>query len=240
MGNELIGGRSERGMTRRGAILRPIDITLRVFDTNAHGKGFLREGYAMFLEELKYVAGGVAAGKDKVLRGDLLSRGMLRRLDIDARDGAGRVGANVNELCSIADDTSKSFDALGNIGDYCGKDVGANVRLGIPQNVSGCARFDEGVQDKAMGGIFSSRIELAIRESPRAAQAKLDIALGVEDALIQEEVDCLRAAKRRIALLDEQGLQTCFGEGKCGEKAGASGTDDDGALFGCAGNGGGE
>ncbi len=86
----------------------------------------------MVLEELEYVAGGMAAGKDKVLRGDLLSRGMLRRLDIDAGDGAGRVGANVNELCSIADDTSEPFDALGNIGDNSGKDVGANVRLGIP------------------------------------------------------------------------------------------------------------
>ena len=36
----------------------------------------------------------------------------------------------------------------------------------------------------AMGGIFGSRIELAVREGPRAAQAKLDIALGVENALL--------------------------------------------------------
>ena len=35
-----------------------------------------------------------------------------------------------------------------------------------------------------MGGIFGSCIELAVRESPRAAQAKLDIALGIEDALL--------------------------------------------------------
>ena len=119
-------------MSRRRAILSAIDIELWVLDAYAHGKGFLREGYAMVLEELEYVAGGMAAGKDKVLRGDLLSRGMLRRLDIDAGDGAGRVGANVNELCSIADDTSEPFDALGNIGDNSGKDVGANVRLGIP------------------------------------------------------------------------------------------------------------
>ncbi len=35
-----------------------------------------------------------------------------------------------------------------------------------------------------MGGIFGSRIELAVREGPRAAQTKLDIALGVEDALL--------------------------------------------------------
>ncbi len=91
-----------------------------------------------------------------------------------------------------------------------------------------------------MGGIFGSRIELAIRESPRTAQAKLDIALGVEGALLQKEVDCLRAAKRWVAPFDKQGLQTCFGEGKCGEKASASGADDDGALFGRAGNGGGE
>ena len=35
-----------------------------------------------------------------------------------------------------------------------------------------------------MGGIFCSCIELAVREGPRAAQTKLDITLGVEDALL--------------------------------------------------------
>ena len=49
---------------------------------------------------------------------------------------------------------------------------------------TGRARLDEGFEDKAMGGIFGSRIELAVREGPRAAQAKLDIALGVENALL--------------------------------------------------------
>ena len=91
-----------------------------------------------------------------------------------------------------------------------------------------------------MGRILGSRVELAVREGPCAAQAKLDIAFGVEDTLLQEEVDCLRAAKRRVAPFDKQGLQTRFGKGECGEKASASGTDDDRALFGCAGNGGGE
>lgn len=50
----------------------------------------------------------------------------------------------------------------------------------------------------------------------------------------------MRAAKCWVAALDEQGLKTRFGKGERSEKAGASGTDDDGALFGCAGNGEGE
>ena len=58
------------------------------------------------------------------------------------------------------------------------------MRLGIPQNIAGRTRLDEGFEDKAMGGIFCSRIELAVREGPRAAQTKLNIALGVEDALL--------------------------------------------------------
>ena len=37
-----------------------------------------------------------------------------------------------------------------------GRDVGANVRLGIPQNIAGRTRLDEGFEDKAMGGIFCS------------------------------------------------------------------------------------
>ena len=43
----------------------------------------------------------------------------------------------------------------------------------------------------------------------------------------------MRAAKCRVAALDEQGLKTCFGERQRGEKAGASGADNDGALLGC-------
>ena len=58
------------------------------------------------------------------------------------------------------------------------------MRLGIPQNIAGRTRLDEGFEDKAMGGIFSFPYELAVREGPRAAQTKLNIALGVEDALL--------------------------------------------------------
>ena len=40
-------------MTRRGAILRPIDITLRVLDANTHGKRLLSEGDIMGFENLE-------------------------------------------------------------------------------------------------------------------------------------------------------------------------------------------
>ncbi len=138
----------------------------------------------MVLKELKNIASRMPAGEDEVLCLDWLASGVFGRLDIDTGDGARRVDANVDELCSITDDTSELLDALGYSGDNRGKDVGANVRLGIPQNIAGRARLDEGFEDKAMGGIFGFRIELAVREGPRAAQAKLDIALGVEDALL--------------------------------------------------------
>ncbi|MFR7797017.1 MAG: hypothetical protein ACLU37_01660 [Collinsella sp.] len=58
-------------------------------------------------------------------------------MDINTGDGARRVDANVDELRSITDDTSELLDALGYSGDNRGKDVGANVRLGIPQNIAG-------------------------------------------------------------------------------------------------------
>ena len=54
-------------MSRRRAILRSVDVVLRMFDANTHGKGLLREGYTMVLEEFEYIAGGVAAGEDEML-----------------------------------------------------------------------------------------------------------------------------------------------------------------------------
>ena len=171
-------------MSRRGSILDSVDVALRMLDANAHGKGLLCEGHVVVLKELKNIASRMPAGEDEVLCLDWLVSGVLGRLDINTGDGARRVGANVDELRSITDDTSELLDALGYSGDNRGKDVGANVRLGIPQNIAGRTRLDEGFEDKAMDGIFCSRIELAVREGPCAAQTKLNIALGVEDALL--------------------------------------------------------
>lgn len=171
-------------MSRRGSIFGSVDVALRMLDANAHGKGLLCEGHVVVLKELKNIASRMPAGEDEVLCLDWLASGVLGRLDINTGNGARRVDVNVDELCSITDDTSELLDALGYSGDNRGKDVGANVRLGIPQNIAGRTRLDEGFEDKAMGGIFCSCIELAVREGPRAAQTKLDITLGVEDALL--------------------------------------------------------
>ena len=43
------------------------DITLRVFDANAHGKRLLSEGDIMGFENLEYVAGRMTASKDEML-----------------------------------------------------------------------------------------------------------------------------------------------------------------------------
>ena len=99
-------------------------------------------------------------------------------------DGARRVDANVDELRSITDDTSELLDALGYSGDNLGKDVGANVRLGIPQNIAGRTRLDEGSRIRRWAGFFVPVLSLPSEKVPAPAQTKLDIALGVEDALL--------------------------------------------------------
>ncbi len=76
-----------------------VDVALRMLDAYAHGKGLLREGHVMGLEEArKYVASGMSAGENEVLCDDCLARGVSRRLNIDAGDCAGRIGANVDEF----------------------------------------------------------------------------------------------------------------------------------------------
>ncbi len=89
-------------------------------------------------------------------------------------------------------------------------------------------------------GFLVPVLSFPVREGPRAAQAKLDIALGVEDTLLKKEVNRLRAAKCRVTTLDEQGLEDRFGEGKRSEEAGASGADNDRTLLGASGAGEGE
>ena len=84
-----------------------------------------------------------------------------------------------------------------------------------------------------MGRILGSRVELAVREGPCAAQAKLDIAFGVEDTFLKKEINRFRAAKCGVAALDEQGFKARFGKGQGGEETGATGADNDGTLLGC-------
>ena len=74
----------------------------------------------------------MAAGKNEVLCGDCLACGFLGRLDIDAGDGAGCIGSNIDEPRSITDSSAELLDALGDVGDDGGEDIGANVWLGVP------------------------------------------------------------------------------------------------------------
>lgn len=143
-----------------------VDVALRMLDANAHGKGLLCEDHVVVLKELKNIASRMPAGEDEVLCLDWLASGVLGRLDINTGDGARRVDANVDELRSITDDTSELLDALGYSGDDRGKDVGANVRLGIPQNIAGRTRLDEGFEDKAMGGILVPVLSLPSEKVP--------------------------------------------------------------------------
>ena len=162
MGDKFVGGRPERRMSRRRAILRTVDVVLRMLNAYAHGKGLLLEGHVMIFEKLEYVASGMSAGENEVLCDDRLTHGVLGWLDINTGDGAGCIGLNIDEPCSIADSSTELFDALGNVGDDCGKDIGTNVRLGVPQDIAGRARFDEGLKNQAMGRVLGSRIELAV------------------------------------------------------------------------------
>ena len=68
----------------------------------------------------------------------------------------------------------------------------------------------------------------------------MDIAFGVEGTLLKKEINRFRAAKCRVAALDEQGFKARFGKSQGGEETGATGADNDGALLGCIRDGVGE
>ena len=120
----------------------------------------------MVLKELKNIASRMPAGEDEVLCLDWLVSGVLGRLDINTGDGARRVDANVDELRSITDDTSELLDALGYSGDNLGKDVGANVRLGIPQNIAGAPASTKVSRIRRWAGFFVPVLSLPSEKVP--------------------------------------------------------------------------
>ena len=74
--------------------------------------------------------------------------------------------------------------------------------------------------------------ELAVRERAGAAQAELDVARRVELACPVESLDGGGAARGVVPLLDEQRLETGFGQGERCEEPRAAGTGHHGAVRG--------
>ncbi len=220
MGDELVGRRAERGVPRRRAVLRAVDVRLQVLDARPHGEGLALEREGAAAQQLEDIACGVPAGEDDARGGDALLRcgAAVARLDGDSARRPVRRAVDVDQAAAEADLAPEVADALDDPGDDGGQDVRAHVGLRVPEDLAPRPRLDQRPEDQPVSRVARAGVELAVGEGPGAPESELDVALRVECALGLEALDGPGPPPRVVAALDEQGLEARLGEGERGEQ----------------------
>ena len=229
MAGEAVGRGAERGVARRLTVERAVDVRLQVLDAHAHREGLALHGHAALAQQLEDVARGVPAAQHHAVRGHALlayasvvSRGRKRHA---AHRAAAHV--EVGHAAAAADLAARLLDLAHDVGHHVRQHVAAHVGLGVPEDLALRPRGDEGLEDEAVRRALGARLELAVGEGPRAADAKLDVALGVERARLVVDAHDLPAAGRVVSALDEQRLEACPRKREGAEQARAPCADDD-------------
>ena len=229
MAGEAVGRGSERGVARRLPVERAVDVCLQVLDAHAHREGLALHGHAALAQQLEDVARGVAAAQHHAPRGHALladapvvTRGRKRHA---AHRAAGDV--EVGHAASAAHLAARLLDLAHDVGHHVRQHVAAHMGLGVPEDLSLRPRGDEGLEDEAVRRALGARLKLAVREGTCAADAKLDVALGVERARLVVDAHDLATTGRVVSALDEQGLEAGARKRERAEQARAPGADDD-------------
>ena len=177
---ELVGSGPQQGIARGGTPEGTVDVGLEVLDADAHGKGLALQEDALASEQLKDVAGGVAAGEHDVAGGHafLGRRPVLPgRLQGDGGD-ARRIGAGdleVGQAATAAQLTAQVLDAAGDVRDRGGQHVAADMGMGVPEDLRVGACLHERLEDGAVRRAARAGGQLAVGKGAGAAEAVLDV-----------------------------------------------------------------
>ena len=167
------------------------------------------------------------AGALLVLRGLAVSP---RGLDRYPPYSACTIALDVDEPRAKTHLAAQLADARHNPGDHARQDIRPDMRLGVPKDRARRPCGHKGLEDEPVRRILGARGELAVRERPRSAQAKLDVALGIERARALKAVDGVGAARGVVAALDEKRLEPGLGKGERRKEAGATRAHNHGAV----------
>ena len=115
---------------------------------------------------------------------------------------------DVVELGVEADFAAGLLDLLAQAAHHAHELVGADVRLGLPEDLLGRARVDEPLQHVPRERALRARSQLAVGKRARAALAELHVRRQVEVGAVVERVDRARALVHVAAALDHERAQS--------------------------------
>ena len=188
-----------------------------MFQAHAHGDAFGLDGDVLVVKIAVHVAGGMACGQNDG-SGDLLSAGGAHTANGAAFHEQGvhacleaHLPARVENLCAHGlDDT--------------GQTVGADVGMGIAEDVGGGAVLTEDAENLFhVAALLGARIEFSVRIGSCSALAERVVAFGVYDVLAGDAGNVLAARVYVLAAFEHNGAQAQLDEAQGGEEAARSG-----------------
>ena len=143
---------------------------------------------------------------------------------------------------------SGCFDLFAHSLDDAGQAVGADVGMGIGEDIGGGSVLAEDAEDALdVATLFGTRIEFSVRESSGSAFSKGVVALTVYDVIARDGCEVFFSCINIASALEDDGAYAEFYESECCEESsgacsyndGLRGVGDVGIVDGIVGQGGG-
>ena len=203
-------------MAGEGPVLGGVDEALGVLDAGPHGKGLGLQGQAQAVQELEHVPGAVAHRQDGL--GALDGLPLAPGLHLQAGEVA-RLGPDARHLSGKAHLAPQGDDLLPDAAHHPGQPVGADVGLGVGEDLFRGPGFHQLLQHLADAGVPGAGGELPVGEGAGAPLAKLHVALRVQNPPLPEGFYALLPLLHGQAPLQHQGALAALGQDQPGEEA---------------------
>ena len=176
--HQLIVRRGQSGVF--AAVLGNVDVPLLLLDTHAHGEGLRLHGNAGSVQHFKGIPGAVSDGQHRPITGNDRPVGDFQPGQAAIfRTQAGDLGVEPHL-------TPQGDNAFAQILHHGQQHVGADVGLGVVENVLPCPRRHKLLQNPADSGVIDPGVQLAVGKGSRTALAELDVAFRVQLPRLEE------------------------------------------------------
>ena len=201
-----------------------------MLDPHADREGLGLDMNAAIVQGLEGVARAVAQGHDHVGRGHVVTAGDMEALQ-PARTIRADLDIEVLDLVSPAILAAQALDERPHLLDHVHQSEGADMRVGLGQDLLGRAGLDELLQNLASqeARVLDLAVELAVREGPRPALAELHVGLGIQLPAPPQAPGVLSPLAHDLAAVDDDGLEAHLSQDQTGEQSAGASADDHGA-----------
>ena len=221
--DQLVLGSAERRMHRGLTPLRLVDHALGMLDAHADAERLAFHDEALLMYHFESVPRRMPASQNHLPH---LARELLAVFDL-AQASLGNLSFahhKTRKLHTEMNLAAQGNDFLAHGLDYARQIVRAQVRVRLPQNLVGGTGVHEPMEHVGRQLVFKVGGQLAIRESPGAAFAELDVGARVELGQDNELVHILGTAINVVALLHQHGLKAASCQVKSAKQSGRAGS----------------